>query len=473
MNITPSTRTVTDGVKRLGIVGKCAGILFLILVLQIPLLMINGLSQEREGLRNTAVREIGERWGGQQQLSGPVLVVPYSYTNESWQEKMVDGLRTRVKVSTVHRAQAFFLPEQLNAGSQLIPEQRSRGIYNAIVYRNELRLQGSFAKPDFKAVGVSPTEVFWSEARVLIGLGDVRGVREAPEWTWQGRPLKWAPGTRWGELPVGLHSPVPGLGGAEQSFSFDMHLTLNGSAEFSMVPVGRNCEIAMDSTWADPSFTGAYLPLERTVSAQGFKARWNVTFLGRNLPQQWSDREGEVSVKAADFHCAAIGVSLAHSVDAYRTMDRALKHGILFVALVFSAFFMFEMLAVPGLSVLHYGLVGAALCLFYLALLALSEFTGFTVAYLIAMGAATLLISLYSVAILRSGLRALIMAGGLLLVYGYLYFVLQMQDYALLAGTAALFAALGGIMWVTRKPLGQPMSNADPVAAPGGAVEPV
>jgi inner membrane protein len=473
MNILPSSNAVVDGVKRIGLVGKCVGILFLILVLQIPLLMINGLSSEREGLRNTAVREIGERWGGAQQVSGPILVVPYAYTIESWQEKMLEGTRTRVKTSTTHRAQAYFLPEQFTAISKLVPEQRSRGIYNAIVYCNELHLQGSFAKPDFRSLGIVPSEVFWNESRVLVALGDVRGVREAPDWTWQGHSQKWQPGTRWGELSVGLHSLIGGLGGTEESFAFDMRLSLNGSGDFSMVPVGRSCEISMDSTWADPGFTGAYLPIERSVTPQGFKARWNVTYLGRVLPQQWSDRDGEISAKTADFRNAAVGVSLAHSVDAYRTMDRALKHGILFVALVFSAFFMFEMLAVPGLSVLHYSLVGAALCLFYLALLALSEFTGFTVAYLIAMGAATLLISLYSVAILKSGLRALIMSGGLLLVYGYLYFVLQMQDYALLAGTAALFAALAGIMWVTRKPLtASPVPAGPTPGAEGAALQP-
>ena len=145
------------------------------------------------------------------------------------------------------------------------------------------------------------------------------------------------------------------------------------------------------------------------------------------------------------------GVELVEVVDSYRVVERATKYAVLFIALLFTAFFLFEVLAALRLHVVHYTLVGAALVLFYLGLLSLSEFISFGAAYGVAALASTLLITCYSAAILRSGGRSLVIGGALGGIYGFLFFVLQMQDYALIAGTAALFAVLGVVMYATRK----------------------
>jgi len=134
----------------------------------------------------------------------------------------------------------------------------------------------------------------------------------------------------------------------------------------------------------------------------------------------------------------------------YRMVERALKHSVLVLTLVFAAFFLFETLTSLRLHAVHYGLVGAALCLFYLALLALGEVWSPGVAYLGAAGASSSLVAFYSAAILRSRARALVIASLLTCVHGVLYIVLRMENYALLAGTAALFTALGAVMFLTR-----------------------
>lgn len=134
----------------------------------------------------------------------------------------------------------------------------------------------------------------------------------------------------------------------------------------------------------------------------------------------------------------------------YRIVERALKHSPLVLALVFTAFFLFETLVSLRLHLVHYGLVGAAMCLFYLALLALGEVLGPGPAYTGAAGASSLLITLYSAAILRSQFRALAVGALLGCVHGVLYIVLRMEFYALLAGTGALFAALAAVMYFTR-----------------------
>jgi len=141
------------------------------------------------------------------------------------------------------------------------------------------------------------------------------------------------------------------------------------------------------------------------------------------------------------------GVSAA---EGYRMVERALKYSPLIMALVFTAFFLFETLTALRLHMVHYALVGAALGLFYLALLALGEVLPPGAAYAGAAVASSLLIVLYCRSILHSAARARWIAGLLAGEHGALYVVLRMEEYALLAGTAALFAALGAVMFFTR-----------------------
>lgn len=138
------------------------------------------------------------------------------------------------------------------------------------------------------------------------------------------------------------------------------------------------------------------------------------------------------------------------AAEGYRMVERALKHSALVLTLVFTAFFLFETLTGLRLHVVHYGLLGAALCLFYLALLALGEVLPPGWAYVGAAAASSLLIVLYSVSILHSYGRASSIAALLTVEHSVLYIVLRMENYALLAGTAALFAALAGLMFFTR-----------------------
>jgi inner membrane protein involved in colicin E2 resistance len=135
---------------------------------------------------------------------------------------------------------------------------------------------------------------------------------------------------------------------------------------------------------------------------------------------------------------------------AYRMVERALKYGVLVLALVFAAFFLFETLCGLRLHAVHYGLVGAAMCLFYLALLALGEVVAPGIAYAGAAVASSALIVSYSASILRSAGRAAVVAVLLGAVHAVLYVVLRMESFALLAGTTALFVALGAVMYLTR-----------------------
>lgn len=158
-----------------------------------------------------------------------------------------------------------------------------------------------------------------------------------------------------------------------------------------------------------------------------------------------------VDLRPRDASTGAARSAVPSPEEGYRMVERALKHSVLVLTLVFAAFFLFETLAGLRLHAVHFGLVGAALCLFYLALLALGEVMTPRLAYTGAAVASSLLIVLYSVAILRSYGRAAMIAGLLTAEHSVLYVVLRMENYALLAGTAALFVVLGGVMFFTRR----------------------
>lgn len=448
----PSSLQLDSWWQRNRITMKIVWLGILALILQVPLVFVDVLMRERRQRRDEAVREVSRMWGGPQRLVGPVVVVPFIVETEETAPSAQAGrqeMRRRVR----QRHHACFLPERLEVDGQLQPEVRQRGIYGQTVYAGRLRLSGHFGAFALPEGIASPEDILWSQAYVVLGLGDLRGVREDVSLSWAGRRFGWQSGARLVPSPTGLHATglFDGPPRTAAQLPFSVEFTLNGSERLECVPVGRETVVRLSSPWPDPGFVGGYLPVERDVTEAGFKAAWSVSHFARGFPQQWTTRPGDVEPRAADFESASVGVSLLRPIDAYRTTERALKHGLLFIVLVFTAFFIFETATARRLHGLHYLLVGAALCLFYLALLALSEFLGFGLGYAVAAAASICLVGVYSAAVLAGPLQGCCVAGGLALVYGCLYFVLQMQDYALIAGTVALFAALAAVMWATRR----------------------
>ncbi len=427
---------------------KLLGIFLLALFLAIPLQLIDGLLDERAARRDTALAEIADTWGRSQTVTGPFLVVPYRAASSETQSSLVNGRLVQTTRENTAERLAVFLPESLVVSGDVTPVHRHRGIYQAVVYSAKLELSGRFAAPDVAALGIAPADLLWERAYLSLGVDDLRGARDALAVTWNGASHAFEPGTRHDLLPVGVHAPLP-LSATSAAADFSIELQLNGSGLLAVTPVGRQTTVALRSPWPAPGFIGASLPEQREITAEGFTAEWRASYYGRAYPHQWTADTAQPARSA--LASSASGVELVTVIDTYRIVERATKYGLLFIALLFTAFFLFEILAALRLHVFHYTLVGAALVLFYLALLSLSEFIPFAAAYLCAAVASTLLIALYSVTILCGALRSLGVTAILGGIYGVLFFILQMQDYALLAGTAALFAVLGLVMFTTRK----------------------
>jgi inner membrane protein len=131
--------------------------------------------------------------------------------------------------------------------------------------------------------------------------------------------------------------------------------------------------------------------------------------------------------------------------------ERSVKYAFLFIVLTFTAVWLMEVLAGVRVHAIQYLLLGAALCLFYLLELSLAEHIGFAAAYALASVAVVAMIGSYGLAILGTRRRALLVACGVAALYGYLYVLLANEDYALLLGSVGLFAALGAVMYATRR----------------------
>lgn len=409
---------------------------FLILILLIPASMIQDLIREREYRMEEAVNEVSSKWGGQQTLAGPVLTVPYyNYSRDNYDRivKTVDY--------------AHFLPEEITIEGSIAPEMRYRGIYEVVVYSSSMQVNGKFKKPDFSEWSTLENDIIWKDAFISLGISDMRGIKENILVKWNGDPFALNPGVETRDvLESGLSARVPVnmADSVSPGFSFSFDLKLNGSKLLNFIPVGKENNVKISSSWANPSFDGSFLPDERNIADTGFDARWKVLHLNRNYPQQWKGNTQRIF--GSEF-----GVTLLLPVDEYQKTTRSAKYAIMFIALTFLVFFFVEILNKKRIHPVQYLLVGLALCIFYTLLLSLSEHTGFGIAYIIASFAVVLLITLYTSTILLN--KRLTVITGLLLavLYAFIYTIIQLQDYALLMGSTGLFLVLSIIMYLSRK----------------------
>ncbi len=432
---------------------------FLALLLLIPIGMVRDVIAERTARRDEALRDIAASWGGAQRIAGPRLVVPFVVR---WQDTLEDGK----KIERERRDVAVFLPETLDVTGALETKTLERGIFEVPVYHAKLALSGAFAAPDFAPLGVTPSEVLWDRAELVVDLSEVRAIDEAA-LSWGEEKIEFEPGGG-RSMPSSAAIHVPLGERASTGAKFAVALTARGSESLAIAPLGERTTAKLESSWPSPSFSGAWLPADRSVSAQGFSASWKVASLGRGFPQSWlaadepvrngvrpqpqSDSDDFAALlepaRAAD--PTSFGVRLLTPVDTYRMADRSAKYAVLFIALTFATLWLFEVLANSPLHSVQYLLVGAALCLFFLLELSLAEHLGFGLAYALASGGIVGLIGGYAWAVLRKAGRAGVVAGIVTTLYAYLFVLLTNEDYALLAGALGLFAALAAVMWLTR-----------------------
>ncbi len=356
----------------------------------------------------------------------------------------------KTKLTKEVKKWAYFLPDQLSIHSRILPEKRYRGIYQVVVYTTELQISGAFDSLRIADLGIPSSRVLWNEAALFLDITDFKGLKEETTLRLNGADLNMIPGKFTNEqFPNALAAALPAQlfatpASTHVGLDFSTTLHLKGSGDLLFVPAGKNSLVRASSSWSNPSFTGNYLPDLRTVQDSGFTAEWKVLYLNRSYPQQWKDR-------VYDMKGSAFGVSLILPVDSYQQTTRSVKYAILCILLTFTAFFLIELIYSRSIHSLQYLLVGLALCLFYTLLLSFSEYIGFNGAYGVASLATIALITWYVRSILRSGAMAFFVAGLLALLYGFIFTLIQLQDYALLMGSVGLFITLAVVMYFSRK----------------------
>ncbi len=425
---------------------KLGTIALLVMVLLIPLLMISGLIDERQSLRDSVVEDIARSSSHAQQISGPLLVVPYSKYERVW--KVQDG--KSYQETQIHKSYLAFLPDSFVLDGTASTELRSRGIYEARLYHAQSRISGRFKIPANWGITSDLDDYRFETPFIAVGISDIRGIQNGLKLQIDGRTLDFAAGSKLDWLGGGVHALIDNLDsktGMSLDYAFD--LNLQGTGQLHVLPVGRSSSVTLAANWPHPSFVGNYLPNSREIDAAGFKAQWQTSFFSTNLEEALSRC---INIKnCSGFQGRAFGVSFVDPVDQYLKSERAIKYALLFIALTFAGFFLFEVLRDLSVHPIQYALVGAALALFYLLLLSLSEHLGFGLAYLLSAGGCVLLIGFYLCHVLHSLARGLGFATGLALLYALLYGLLSAEDYALLMGALLLFALLGVFMVLTRR----------------------
>ena len=418
-------KTTPSNNKRLSL--KLLIIICISVLLLIPQLLIMNLIDDRQDTRNLARQELAISWGGSQHLSGPAIVIP----------------------GGKDKADLYIFPETLDISGDLKTQTLKRGIFDFSVYNSTIRMTGKFTSPkELRQRGVSEGSA--GKSFLFIGLGDLRGLSEKVVVKLNGQPCEIEPASTFAESPS--HNGVACAFNARSLLdngpvAFEITIPLKGIDGIYFAPVGNSTSVTLTSDWGDPSFQGSFLPTHREISDKGFKADWKVMSLNRNF--------GQIATSGHNWHAmmtdSELGVDLCIPVDQYQQTTRTVKYAILIIVLTFAVVFFVEIRRKTSIHIVQYILIGIALLLFYTLLLSFSEHLPFSISYAIAALMTIGLITAFMAAILKEKKTALVVGGLLTLLYIFIFVLLQLESYALLAGSLGLFVILAVTMYATVK----------------------
>ncbi|WP_265569898.1 cell envelope integrity protein CreD [Sphingomicrobium nitratireducens] len=419
-------------------------------LLAIPLFSVWALVYDRQSQSRTAEESITQGWGGSQTLTGPLIAIPYRATRE---ESVVENGR-RVTTTRNVVLEMTLAPELLDLDTAVDPERRSRSIYEAVVYETEAKGNARFAFPrDLDRYGIAPEDLLLERAELRFGIADPRGLGANPTVSVGGEAVRLQPGGG-SDGGTGFFAFIDASalrsGPLETEFAF----TVRGNRAIGLDPVAGETRWKVTSPWPHPSFTGSFLPEDRGVSERGFTATWRIGNLALGKSLVATDGQRERGVPMPEMRAGPEGnlavVELIQPVDLYSRVNRATKYGFLHIGFTFLALLMFDIVGGRRIAGVAYLLVGAALVLFFVLLLAFAEVIGFASAYLVASLAIIGLVVAYLAAVLGSWRRAGIVGAMLGILYAMLYILLGLEAYALLIGSLLIFMALAAVMYVTR-----------------------
>ncbi len=394
-------------------------ILGLVFVLWLSTFFIQSLARERERNRSEVAEELSKSWAGEQRIAGPVLF--YTKKIETKEYK---------KTKQFNR-----LPDLLTVTANINTFTRHKGIYKIPVYIANISYDATF-KFDKDETFIKNL----TDKTVLLGLkiSDLKGLKSNMVINVNGKqyPLQKDP-----DRPDILSARIPVADSMHISFQF----SLKGIDEFGIQAAGSDTRVDMSSNWTSPSFSGSFLPEHYTITDSGFTATWRVYELNRSLPKFFNYGLDRV------FDKDIMTVRFVSPVNVYRQTHRAIKYSFIVIALTFMVFFFIEQMNKVKIHPVQYLLIGLAMVAFYSLLLALSEQLSFNLSYWIATFMTISLIAVYFGFIQKSRKLGITVFAGLLILYGFIYVLLNLETYALLAGSLGMFVIIAVLMYLSLK----------------------
>jgi inner membrane protein len=458
-----TTNSISGLIPRGSLGLKLLLVCLLVLAMGIPLLVVGALVAERQGRANQVTAELGALAGGSQVVGGPMLIVPY--------ERSVEITDDQNRITRrLDRGTYVIFPETGAADATLTVENRRRGIYRAATYSSITDFEAAFT-PAEAIRGVDPSYRFdWTQARVVMFVRDSRAIRNAAELRFPdgttstlepisdlslaapaadySRPDVYSSTTP--QIDTGLQAfAAPArFTDAPADFAVETRLELGGAQRFSVAAFAQDTTVTIRGDRRDTRAEGYFQSDEAlNLTDEGFTISWRVPFVARGVE------------KAADLASFNLGlaasrdmaVSFVAADDIYTGVFRAVRYGIMFIGIVFLATLIFEAVSGRRAHPAQYLLVGLAQCVFYLLLLSITEIIGFTTAFIVASAATVLLLGYYAAASFNSvaiGIRALV---GLAALYGAMYVLMTLEDFALFAGSVVAFVVIAATMIATRR----------------------
>lgn len=419
---------------------------FLTLVLLIPLQLVKSLIWERAERQKEVVTEINDKWGGSVYFYGPVLKVPYTIYEES---RLVDEKTKKVTFQrTRYTEYAYFFPDELKADATVGTEEKSYNNYQSVVFNSKMNFKGNYSKPDFSSRTIAEEDIQWEKASVIIKTNNIKGIKGGVTMDLAGKKHAFEPVAQDDDRDTVASLETHAINLKEMfagtNASFNLDISFNGSEQIKIVPIGKQTETKMASNWHSPKFTGNFLPESKAVSKDGFTSNWNISFLNRPFVQQYFGTLPNLAEYSFD-------VDFVIPVDQYQQTERASKYGFLVIGLTFLVFFLIQTISKINIHIFQYSMIGLALIMFYTLLISITEHSTFQLAYIIAAAAVVVMITLYSVSILKGIKFPMFIASSLSALYLFIYVIIQLEDYALLVGSIGLFLILGAVMYISRK----------------------
>lgn len=416
---------------------KALVIVAMAILLLLPIELVKSLIAERNATQVEVENEIGEKWGGgRQEIEGPILVLPY--LQEEW---VTDAANPKEKKKIVVQQNLYFGADEVNISGNIATEERARTMFKTLVYQSSMNLNGAFRFTDEQKRLISGKDIQYNEAYIIMSMTSIRGLKNEVVVDVNDKKISAKVQSKGNSMiPSGLViSQIFGNNNSVQDINFKLDLVVSGTQNLKFRNYAKNTNIELKSNWATVFFGGTVLPDDRHFE-NGFDAKWN--FYSENGGQLKPDSPNNSELVEIDFR---------YPVNDYQMNMRAVKYAIMFIALTFLVFFLVELISCKRIHPMQYILVSCGLILFYTLLLALSEHVGFDWAYLISSAAIVSLITAYTLSIFTKRKQSLMMGGFLIMLYLYLYVILQLEDLALLFGSIGLFIALAIVMFVSRK----------------------